>query len=109
MQPIGKTAFYWAFRKQWETLIMNTQVKIFQMNEYDWYLAETAGQASAHYNFDYGPLNEEENQPRELDEKELESTFFTYESGVKLSFADRLKCMIELGDTAPQFFATTEV
>jgi len=84
-------------------------IKVFQMNDYDWYLAETAEEAFAQYNADCGPLDKEENQPRELSQEELSKTIFTYETGVKMPFAVRLKCMIERGDINPQLFATIEV
>jgi len=83
-------------------------MKVFQMNDCDWYMAENLIQAIDLYSRDYGL--DFENQPRELEECEMQNLMFTDEDGADLprSFAEELKIRLAKENVQPQLFASTE-
>jgi len=85
-------------------------MKVFQMNECDWYMAESAEEARIGYDRDYDPGDDSENQPRELEEYEMQSLMFTDEDGADLprSFAEELKIRLSKENVKHGIFASTE-
>ena len=85
-------------------------MKVFQMNECDWYMAESAEQARIKYARDYDPGDDSENQPRESKEFEMNSLMFIDEGGADLprSFAEELKIRLKKKNAQHGLFASTE-
>ena len=86
-------------------------MKIFRLNDYDWWIAETQEQAIADYIKDVG-LSEEEtiDNPGELNEKQLNSYIFTdneIANTPQRTFKEELQRRINAGATS-EMFASTE-
>lgn len=88
-------------------------IKIFQLNDSDWFAAETLEQAidCAKREFDYS--DEQIEDPFELDEADLDRLLFTQtdEQDRKIatvSFRAELQRRIDAGDEFPYMFATSE-
>lgn len=85
-------------------------MKVFQMNECDWYMAESAEEARVKYARDYDPGDDSENQPRELELHEMHNLMFIDEDGADLprSFAEELKIRLAKENVTHGLFASTE-
>lgn len=86
-------------------------MKIFSMNECDWYVGETLESCVADYHIYFSDDTEE---ARELTEEELNKLIFIdtnedeYPTGDKRTFREQLAIEIEKGGPFPRLFATTE-
>ena len=84
-------------------------MKVFQMNDCDWYMAESAEEAQVEYGRDYDPGDPLENQPRELEEYEMNTLTFTDDDGdLTRTFAEELKIRLSGEDVKHGIFASTE-
>lgn len=99
-------------------------MKIYQMNDCEWWMAESEEDAirdiALHYGSGYGTDKVElvrdgylnEDCPRELTNEEMDRLRFVDEMGnpesPKRSFREELRCRIEAGVTKPEMFASTE-
>lgn len=89
-------------------------MKIFRLNEYDWYAAETLEEAIAGYKELTGVGDDGVDDPWELDDEELDRLKFHFtddneqSTGVVMSFRDALAKRIADGEKFPYFFASTE-
>lgn len=94
---------------------MGEKLKVFRMNDYDWWADFDIEAAQANYKKWQievcGSLASEiEIDARELSEEEMNRLRFRYEdSDETMSFNDELKYRVAKGEIGPQFFASTEV
>lgn len=92
-------------------------LRVFRLNDCDWWLAHTLEEAKASYIADCGPMAEEEafDEPRELTKEELRTLHFvdTDENERRISksrrqFRTELRRQIESDPITPRMFACTE-
>lgn len=89
-------------------------MKVFQMNDCDWWLAPSLDEAKADYIREMGASPEELEDAFELDDTALDRLNFTDDRAlpdgelVKRPFREELERRIAAGDTGPGFFASTE-
>lgn len=88
-------------------------MRVFKLNECDWYMAETLEQAIASYMLETGlPRDEAADEPRELTAEEMQRLVFVDDDNhvneVRRSFAEELGRRLAT-DPRPQLFASTEV
>lgn len=86
-------------------------MKVFMLNEYEWWAAETLEEAiSACIEQEGISRNEayDESYARELSDEAMESTKFYDDDGNVFTFKERLEAMIEAGCSFPCPFASTE-
>ena len=89
-------------------------MKVFRINDYEWYAAETLDEAIAEAVRMSGlPADEAADDPVEITEKEMDQlTFFDDmsdpESSQTRSFREQLQKMIDDGTKFPAYFAGTE-
>jgi hypothetical protein len=90
--------------------ILEATVKVFAMNDCEWWAAETLEQAKADYLKETGTEEADEpfDDPHELDEEAMDHLRFTDEDGTSRSFREQLEKMVSDGCEFPSFFATTE-
>lgn len=90
------------------------QVKVFQMNDCDWYVGATAEECVKKIIQDTESNDiVDDGYPIELSDEEMNSIMFTHlnygdRPDYKITFAERLKEMIEEKADFPCVFATTE-
>lgn len=82
-------------------------VKIFQLNDCDWWAAESLQDAKDDYIATVGDDYEFDN-PHELDEVTMDRLRFYEEDGSYRTFARELRRRIKSGQKFPCFFASTE-
>lgn len=85
-------------------------MKIFKMNDCDWWMAPTLEEAVADIKEYYGvdEFDFTENEPRELTEEEMDRIMFRGEDGEPVhSFREELRQRVELGQ-GTQMFGSTE-
>ncbi|HYF35129.1 MAG TPA: hypothetical protein VD994_07575 [Prosthecobacter sp.] len=83
-------------------------MKVFKINDCDWYMANTLDEAVALAIAETGlPRDEAVDDPRELSEEAMNRLQFVNPDGSKWSFAVELQNRIQAG-MKPGFFATTE-
>lgn len=91
---------------------MNAPIKIFRVNDCDWYAAESLEEALEELAQMGGEEALEEARefgPRELTEEELDSHLFTDEdTQEERPFREQLALMVAKGERFPQLFASTE-
>jgi hypothetical protein len=100
---------------------MSKQVKVFQLNDFDWWAGYDLESVKAAYLADMGlkptdhpdDLEDQFDNPHELTEEELDRFKFIYvdrEEGdpEEAPFRERLNEVIALGHEFPCFFASTE-
>lgn len=80
-------------------------LKVFQMNEWDWWVAHTALEALEDYNRIHDVPTVD---ARELSMAELESLHYRDPDGSSRTFASELRRRQLLGDRQPGLFASTE-
>lgn len=106
-------------------LILIPQVKVYAVNDCDWWAGHSAGEVLAKYMEITGVSHEEATGdesalPKELTDEEMRRLVFTYEDHRhdwreagegrhQASFRERLEEMVAAGGKFPCFFATTEV
>lgn len=91
-------------------------MKVFEMNDYDWMLANSKEEALEAYAMDGDPVDDGE-VPRELDSDELHSLKVCYdwvdedgsEQRETRSFYDELNARISDGVKKPELFCATEM
>ena len=86
-------------------------MKVFAMNDWDWWAAETLEEAKGAYWREMGIEDADEDfldDAHELDEEEMNHFQFNDDDGTKRSFREQLKNMIASGAKFPAFFASTE-
>jgi|GEM_PF-2736040 len=83
-------------------------MKVFEMNEFDWYLAKSIEEAAEQYELDVGPIDSDEDVPRGLSVEEMATLMLTFEDGRKLSFAEHLKHELIRNPAEPRIFASLE-
>lgn len=85
-------------------------IKLFQVNDCEWYAAETIKQAVECAEQIYDCTVED---PREVTEEEMDRLHFLKmedddNPGEQITFRQRLQEMIDAGESFPEFFATSE-
>lgn len=92
-------------------------MRVFRMNDCDWWMARTLEDAKASYQETLGPVHEEEafNDPRELTDAELDRLMFCdvdeHDRPMKKTrrtFREELQRRIDAGVTVAEMFASTE-
>lgn len=84
-------------------------MKVFKLNDCDWYLANSLEEAIEVAMKDTGlPRDEVVDDPYELDEEQMNTVMFDNQDGSKWPFAVELQNMIEAGIARPGMFASTE-
>jgi hypothetical protein len=84
-------------------------MKVFAMNDFDWWAAETLEEAKLGYLKERG-MEEADgpfDDPHELDEEAMNHFQFNEDDG-KRSFREQLERMVSSGQKFPAFFASTE-
>jgi hypothetical protein len=82
-------------------------MKIFVLNDCDWWVAETLEQAKESYKLETG--EDSDDDARELTEEEMDHHIITSEDGVKRTFREELRLRTEDGTLfPPTLFASTE-
>lgn len=86
------------------------KVKVFALNDYDWWAAETLEEAKAAYLNETGMKEADEpfDDPHELDEVAMNHFRFREEDGTTRTFREQLEKMVSNGQDFPAFFASTE-
>ena len=89
---------------------MRGEIKVFAMNDYEWYAGRSVEEVRAHYaevsGFQPGENTED---ARELSGEEMQSGLYhDDDDSDAISFAQQLQRMIDKGTQFPCFFATTE-
>lgn len=87
------------------------ETKVFAINDCDWYMATTAGEAIAQAMRDSGLSREEVlngGDAYELTDEDLSKMMFTDDRGERRTFASELQRRIDANDIGPQMFASTE-
>lgn len=84
-------------------------MKVFQINDYEWYMGGTLEEAVAAAMADSGlPEDEATDDPCEVDAEQMDKLVFVDDDGVtRRSFAAELQRRIEMG-AKPGMFASTE-
>jgi len=82
-------------------------MKVFKLNEIEWYMAETIDEAIRALEIDTAGAGVIDN-PYELSGEEMDTTFFAMADNRKLSFTNYLQGFIKKKDNQPQFFASIE-
>ena len=85
-------------------------MKVFQMNDCEWWAAETLEEAKSSY-FQITGLTEADrpfDDPHELSAKEMDRLQFIRDDGSVRSFRDQLDWMVSNGKSFPCFFGSTE-
>lgn len=84
-------------------------IKVFRMNDYDWYAAETLEQAVAHAQEQTGEA-EVADEPYEVSDQQLNYLKFLRDDGTTVSFREELKSQIKnmTNESFPHLFASTE-
>ena len=92
-------------------------MRVFRLNECDWWMARSLIEAKADYLATFGPMPEDEafDDPRELSDADLDRLQFVDTDvdenpikGSRRSFREELQQRIEAGANWPQHFASTE-
>ena len=92
-------------------------MKIFQMNAYEWWAADSLEEAIAGYKDEYGldQKDIEEDSPTEITDKEYDALGYWYsvedrENNLDpdLSFREQLKIMAQGGEKTPCLFASNQ-
>lgn len=89
-------------------------MKIFEMNDCDWWLANTAEEAKADFREIYGSHEHDFHPegPRELTGEELDKLIFSDDlsepNAAKRTFREELERRLSAGVTSPEPFASTE-
>jgi hypothetical protein len=92
-------------------LFIKPDIKIFQLNECDWWADYSLEKAIENYLHETGvPYVDGIENPHELSDHEMKTLIHSGEDGIgpKMSFIDRLIMDIEKGATFPCLFASTE-
>ncbi|MGR2678684.1 hypothetical protein [Chromobacterium haemolyticum] len=82
-------------------------IRIFEMNDCDWVVARSEQEAQAYYR----DLNGEDDAPRALTARELDSLQYHIEDSMRsptISFRARLQQIVDNGEAVPNLFASTE-
>ncbi len=92
-----------------ETEIGKSAMKVFQMNDCDWYVADTMEAAIQQCCEDSGlPRDEAIDDPQELSDADLDRTIFVDEETGKRTFRAELDRLVAQGIHRPCLFASTE-
>jgi hypothetical protein len=86
-------------------------MKVFAMNDCEWWAAETLEEAKADYLKETGMKEADEpfDDPHELDAEAMDRLrFFDEDEKAKRSFREQLERMVSSGAEFPCLFATTE-
>jgi hypothetical protein len=86
-------------------------MKVFMLNDYEWWAAESLEEAISACMMQCGLSREEaydENSMGELPDSEMERLQFMDDDGVQRSFKEQLQFMIDDSYPFPCIFATTE-
>jgi hypothetical protein len=92
-------------------------LRVFRLNDCDWWMARTLEEAKVSYIADCGPMTDEEafDESRELTDEELDRLKFHdtdgYDRPIKRSirtFREELRQQIEMDPITPRMFACTE-
>jgi hypothetical protein len=91
-------------------------MKIFKINDCEWYIGESLNACMTQYKVDYGVKDGEAGDPMyfdysEVSEQELDELEFNYdedEPSLSRSFRDEMAIQINKGGAFPRLFATTE-
>lgn len=88
---------------------LQSGMKIFKMNDCDWWMAPTLDEAKAAVLAEYGPKYADELivDPVELTEADLDRLKYTQENGSKITFREELANRIKAG-AKTEMFASTE-
>lgn len=108
--PLTKAALREAFTDAANVaaVVGGSAMKVFRVNDVEWYMAETLDQAIALCAKDRGEsVDEVADHPRWLHANELCQLTFVHDDGIKHSFMEELAARIRRGEK-PGLFATTE-
>jgi hypothetical protein len=85
-------------------------MKVFYLNDCDWYIAATLEEAKGQCAADTGLPVDEATEPdaHELTDEDLDRLIFMDEDEGKLTFRQELERQIATGNTKPRMFASTE-
>ena len=85
-------------------------MKVFAINEVDWWAAETLEEAKSDYLKERGMEEADEpfDDPHELDAEAMDRFRFHDDDGTTISFREQLEIMVASGREFPAFFASTE-
>lgn len=89
-------------------------MKLFQMNDCDWWIGETISDCIKDCIAEYGCDLDDFDDARELDDLELDSLIFTDDdedgvrAGEKRTFREQLAIEVAKGGEFPRMFASTE-
>lgn len=89
-------------------------MKIFQINDCDWWVGESLDACIGDYIANYCDADSVDEDARELTDEELDSLFFTdtdcdeRPTGFKRTFREQLAVEIAAGGEFPRMFASTE-
>lgn len=96
---------------------MSIEIKIYQMNDCDWFAGESAASCIAKWckSYDYTPAEYAQDYgnngkfPREITDAEMDKIILSNDDGEPdVSFREGLAAMIREGVSFPAMFATTE-
>jgi len=89
---------------------MNDAIKVFQLNDYDWWAARSLDEAKVDYLQMAGETEEEDTfeDAHELTDEEMERLKYTDENEQTRTFKEQLAMMIAVGAEFPGIFASTE-
>lgn len=89
-------------------------MKIFQLNDCDWWIGPSLEACKKGYTENYGDADGIQGDAHELDDEELNRLIFTdwdedgRPTGIKRTFREQLAVEVEKGGEFPRMFASTE-
>lgn len=89
-------------------------MKIFQMNDCDWWIGESLVACIDDYVANYSEIESIDEDAHELTDEELDKLIFTdcdedeRPSGIKRTFREQLEIEVTSGGVFPRMFASTE-
>jgi hypothetical protein len=82
------------------------EIRVFQLNQYEWWAGPDLETVKAHYLMTTGVSAEEAfDDPCELSPESLKTIPFTYNDGKEITFAERLRELLDSGRQFPCCFA----
>lgn len=87
----------------------NQNLRVFQMDDCDWWVGESADSCIEDRHETYGPDEEfDREEVHELSDQQMQALVCTDEDGSKHTFKEQLDIEIASGGDFPRLFATTE-